>query len=128
MSDLNGESSEENQPDSNCIFCAIASGTTPADIVYQDDTTVFFRDINPKAKVHILGIPVNHVASMRDLNPEHQELAGKLLVTAASVAREQGLDSDGYRIIINAGANANQEVPHLHVHILGGERLGPMKC
>ena len=111
-----------------CIFCAIAEGTATADIVYDGDDTLFFRDLSPKAKVHVLGIPKIHLASLAGVTGEHHELIGKLLHDAVHVAEEMGLRDSGYRVITNIGPDSGQEVPHLHVHILGGEPLGPLRC
>ena len=110
----------------DCIFCAIASGETKADIVFDGRDTVFFRDIHPKAKVHIVGIPKQHLTSLDAMTAADQALVGKLLHDAAHVAEEAGVTATGYRVITNVGGDAGQEVQHLHFHILGGERLGPL--
>lgn len=111
-----------------CIFCAIVKGSGSADIVYDGNDTLFFRDINPKARVHVLGILKAHVASLGAINSEHHAVLGKLLHDAAHVAEELGLRESGYRVIANVGPDSGQEVPHLHLHVLGGEPLGPLRC
>lgn len=111
-----------------CIFCAIATGTATADIVYDGGDTLFFRDINPKARVHVLGIFKTHVASLAAINVDQQVTLGKLLHDAVHVSEELGLRDSGYRVITNIGPDSGQAVPHLHLHILGGEPLGPLRC
>jgi histidine triad (HIT) family protein len=111
-----------------CIFCLIAHGSGSADVVYDGGDTVFFRDINPKARVHIIGIPKIHLASLAGVTADHHELMGKLLHDAVHVAEEMGLRDSGYRVISNIGPDSGQVVPHLHIHILGGESLGPLRA
>ena len=102
----------------DCIFCKIAGGAIPSDRVFEDEQVVVFKDIYPKAPVHLLMVPRQHVESLNDLTPEHDGM----LRTLPEVARHAGL-TDGYRTIINTGRGGGQEVPHLHMHILGGGRL-----
>jgi len=111
-----------------CIFCAIAGGAGSADVVWDGGDTIFFRDINPKARVHVLGIPKIHISSLADVGVDQHELMGKLLHDAAEVAAQLGLKESGYRVITNIGVDSGQVVPHLHIHILGGEPLGPLRC
>jgi len=111
-----------------CIFCQIVSGQTAADIVWQDDETIFFRDISPQAKVHLVGIPKDHVESLAVLSEQDQGMIGRTIENITKVARQAGIDEGGYRVVTNVGADAGQEVKHLHWHILGGEPLGPIKC
>ena len=106
----------------NCLFCKIERGEIPADIVYQDENVVVFKDIAPKAKVHLLVIPRKHVDGLNDLLPEDQELVGKMMLLLPQLAKKQGLDT-GFRTIINTGKGGGQEVFHLHIHLLGG---GPL--
>jgi histidine triad (HIT) family protein len=106
----------------DCIFCKIAGGAIPSDRVYEDEQLVVFKDIYPKAPVHLLMVPRQHVESLNDLTPEHDGLMAHMLHTLPEVARSAGL-TDGYRTIINTGRGGGQEVPHLHLHILGGGRL-----
>jgi histidine triad (HIT) family protein len=106
-----------------CVFCQIAAGERAATIVYQDDLAVAFRDINPMAPVHILVIPREHMVGPLDLDDTNAPLAGHLMAVAATVARQEGIAADGYRIILNQGRNGGQSVFHLHLHLLGGRRL-----
>ncbi len=107
----------------DCLFCDIAAGKISADIVYQDDELVAFRDINPQAPVHILLIPREHIGTMNDVSGENEVLAGKLMVKAALLARSEGLVEKGYRVVLNCGRDAGQEVFHIHAHILGGRKF-----
>jgi histidine triad (HIT) family protein len=109
---------------SACIFCRIAAGEIPSAIVHQDDTCVAFRDIEPRAPVHILIIPRRHIASLADLTREEVALAGHLQWIAARLAEAEGLAASGYRVVVNCGDDGGQTVPHLHVHLLGGRHLG----
>jgi histidine triad (HIT) family protein len=106
----------------DCIFCKIAEGKIPSEFVYEDGQLVVFRDIYPKAPVHLLMIPRQHVAGLNDLQPEHDNLVVHMLRTLPEVARRAGLE-DGYRTIINTGRGGGQEIFHLHMHILGGGQL-----
>ncbi|MDQ3804447.1 MAG: histidine triad nucleotide-binding protein [Acidobacteriota bacterium] len=107
----------------NCIFCKIAAGEIPAQLVYEDEAAVAFRDINPQAPAHVLVIPREHVASLAEAGEAQESLLGRLLLAAARVAREAGLVESGYRTVINTGAGAGQSVFHLHLHVLGGRPL-----
>ena len=107
----------------NCIFCRIAAGEIPAKVVRQDEDTVAFRDIDPKAPTHVLVIPRRHIPSINVLTPEDAALVGKLFLVAREIARDDGVAESGYRMVINAGANAGQSVDHVHLHILGGRGL-----
>jgi histidine triad (HIT) family protein len=109
----------------DCIFCRIASGEIPAQIVRRTADAVAFRDLNPQAPVHLLVIPVTHHAAARDARgPEGERLLGRLLAFAVEVATELGLDPGGYRIVTNTGRDGGQSVEHLHLHLLGGRPLG----
>ena len=108
---------------SGCLFCAIAAGDIPADIVLDDDRVLAFRDIAPQAPVHVLVITRDHFADAAALAAADTALAGRLLAAAASVAQEQGLAASGYRIVTNTGEQAGQSVPHVHLHVLGGRDL-----
>jgi len=103
-----------------CIFCRIAAGEIPATVVHETPDTLAFRDINPRSPVHVLVIPRRHVASIAELGPEDQELAGRLLLAAGEVARQEGITDQGYRVISNIGAWGGQTVDHLHLHVMGG--------
>ncbi len=104
----------------NCIFCRIARGEIPATIVAQNEDAVAFRDLDPKAPVHVLVIPRKHVPSLADATDP--ALVGKVLILAAEVAALEGL-SGGYRVVLNSGADAGQTVDHLHAHVMGGRKL-----
>jgi len=107
----------------NCIFCKIASGSIPGNIVYQDEQVTAFRDLHPAAPVHVLIIPNRHIISLRDSVEEDQALMGYMLVIARKLAAQEGIDQSGYRVMINTGPDAGQTVFHLHVHLMGGQRL-----
>lgn len=109
--------------DQNCIFCKILAGEIPSDIVYQDDQALAFRDIHPAAPKHVLIIPRKHLASINELEEADKALVGHLLLVAQKVAEIEGITQSGYRTIINTGPDAGQEVLHLHVHVLGGQRM-----
>jgi len=106
-----------------CLFCRIAAREAPADIVYEDDDLVAFRDIHPKYQVHFLLIPKVHVASVADVKKEHEPLLGKILRVSGELARQYGLSESGFRVLMNTGPDAGQVIAHLHLHVLGGERL-----
>jgi len=110
-------------PKAGCIFCKIVAGTSPSKKVYEDDRVLAFWDIAPRAKVHVLVIPKQHVESMRELEQLPMETRAALLSACLKVAQDQGLTEAGFRIITNAGKNANQSVFHLHFHVVGGEKL-----
>ncbi len=107
----------------SCIFCRLAAGEVPAQVVHSDERAVAFRDINPQAPVHVLVIPREHVASLAEVEEEHADLLGHLLLVASRVARGEGL-VDGYRLVVNCGRHGGQTVEHLHLHVLGGRGLG----
>ncbi|MGC1953517.1 MAG: histidine triad nucleotide-binding protein [Gammaproteobacteria bacterium] len=108
------------------IFSKIIRGEVPADIVYQDDRVTCFRDINPAAPVHLLIVPNKEIATVNDLGEEDERLAGHMLLVAKELAEREGIAQSGYRLIINCNRDGGQEVHHLHVHLLGGHRMGPM--
>jgi histidine triad (HIT) family protein len=110
-----------------CVFCRIVTKQLSADIVFDGGDTLFFRDIRPKAKVHIVGIPKKHLESLNGMVADDQAVVGKLLHEVAHVAEEAGIRDSGYRVITNVGTHSGQEVAHLHFHILGGEPLGPLR-
>jgi len=109
--------------DKDCIFCQIAAGEVPAEIVYKDEDIVVFPDINPITPVHLLVITREHIPSLAAMTDEQTALVGKMARAANRVAREQGLAEKGYRLTINSGADAGQLVPHLHAHLMGGRHL-----
>ncbi|MFH1430480.1 MAG: HIT domain-containing protein [Candidatus Uhrbacteria bacterium] len=110
-----------------CIFCTIASGALGTTFRFENERIVAFDDVHPKAPVHVLIIPRQHVPRLHDCDTaKHTALIGELLMTARQVAADAGLGETGYRIVINSGADSGMEVDHLHVHVIGGKRLGGM--
>lgn len=116
----NDESIEET------IFSKIIRKEIPADIVFQDEQVTAFTDIQPQAPCHVLIIPNEHIPTAADVTEQHEKTLGHMLVVAARIAREQGIDESGYRLIINCKDDGHQEVNHLHMHLLGGRPLGRM--
>ena len=108
---------------SDCLFCKIVSGDIPADVVYEDERIMAFRDINPQAPIHILIIPIQHIATLNDLESHHAELVGKLILTAKDLAEKEGIAEDGYRTGFNCNSAAGQTVYHVHLHLLGGRKF-----
>ncbi len=107
----------------DCLFCGIAAGEIPATHVHDDEMVVAFRDINPQAPTHILVIPREHIASAADLSLEQDDLWAHLLQVALQLARSEGIDADGFRIVTNVGRSGGQTVAHLHLHLLGGRPM-----
>jgi histidine triad (HIT) family protein len=107
----------------DCIFCRIVAGEIPSTRVLETDDLVAIRDIQPAAPVHVLLIPRRHVDSVDALADADTELAGRLLVAARDVARQEGVAESGYRVVINTGREGGQTVSHLHVHVIGGRQL-----
>jgi histidine triad (HIT) family protein len=105
----------------DCLFCKIAAGQIPARKAYEDDAVLAFHDIHPWAPVHILLIPKQHIATLADVGPEHQEMLGRMMVLAPRLMRELGV-TNGFRTVINTGSDGGQEVYHLHMHAMGGPR------
>jgi histidine triad (HIT) family protein len=106
-----------------CLFCRIARGDIPAKLAHQDDHTVAFHDIDPRAPVHVLIIPRKHIPAVDHLEPDDLAVAGHLFQVAGTLARELGVADSGYRLVVNSGADAGQSVAHLHMHLLGGRPL-----
>ena len=110
----------------DCLFCRIVRGEIPARKVFEDDDILVFHDINPARPLHVLAIPKRHIASLAEVSEADAPLLGRLLAVAQTVAAANG-SPDGFRVIINTGRVGNQEVPHLHIHIVGGpDPVGPM--
>lgn len=109
---------------SDCLFCKMVAGEIAPDKVYEDADLIAVRDINPQAPVHILVIPRRHIATLNDLEAADAALAGRMLLAAARLAEEEGVAEAGYRTLFNCNAGAGQSVFHLHLHLLGGRRLG----
>lgn len=110
----------------DCLFCRIVAGEIPATVVHQTPTTLAFRDVTPKAPVHVLVIPKAHHVDVGALASADPALAGEVLAAVAAVAEAEGLVTEGYRTIFNSGGYGGQEVFHVHAHVLGGQPLGPM--
>jgi len=108
---------------SDTLFSKIAAGEIPADIVYEDDDVVAFRDIGPQAPTHVLVIPRKPIPTVNDLDPGDAELVGKLFLVAKKIAKDEGIAEAGYRTVINCNAGAGQTVYHLHLHLLGGRPM-----
>ena len=107
-----------------CLFCNVLEKKVPADVVYEDEHAVAFRDIRPVAPTHVLVIPRRHIAAIHDATADDAALLGQVLLAARNVAEQLGLDAKGYRLVINNGDDAGQTVHHIHVHVLGGRPLG----
>jgi histidine triad (HIT) family protein len=111
------------KPVTDCIFCKIASGEIPSKILYRDEEVFAFPDINPLTPVHILVLPVKHIASLAEMRDADAPLFGKMVRVANKLAKEHGIFKSGYRLTVNSGADAGQLVPHLHIHLMGGRHL-----
>ena len=107
----------------DCIFCKIVAGQIPSDVVFTDDKVIAFRDISPMAPVHLLIIPREHIASLNDITEQQTVLIGHMAQVAKQLAKQQGIATKGYRVVINCGPQGGQVVPHLHMHLLGGREL-----
>jgi len=107
----------------NCLFCKIVNKEVPAEIVYENDKIIVFKDIKPIAPIHFLIIPKRHIPSLNHLEPQDKELIGELFLVAQKFAKDKGIDKTGYRLIFNIGKDAGQTVDHLHLHLLGGKKL-----
>lgn len=112
---------------SDTVFLKIVRGEIPADVVYRDELVTAFRDIQPQAPVHVLIVPNHVIPTAADVTEADAETLGRLFLAARTVAEQEGIAEDGYRLIVNCRAHGGQEVDHLHLHLLGGEPLGPMR-
>jgi histidine triad (HIT) family protein len=110
------------------LFERIISGELPAQLVYNDDRVTAFRDIHPRAPTHVLIVPNKVIPTANEIGAADEALVGHMFAVAAQIARSEGIAEAGYRLIVNCGKNAGMEVPHLHVHLLGGKHLGAMVC
>ena len=110
----------------DCIFCRIISGEIQSDIIYQDEEVIAIRDINPQAPTHLLVLPKSHIPSLAHIGADQEQLLGHLVHVATELAKSEGIAEKGYRLVINCGLEAGQEVPHLHLHLLGGRPLGKL--
>ncbi len=109
----------------DCLFCKIIAGEIPSTKVYEDDSVLAFRDIDPKAPTHILVIPKDHYVSIHDVPEEKSSLFADLMSAVSSIVRQENLVDGGYRLVVNSGSDGGQIVDHIHVHILGGRKLTP---
>jgi histidine triad (HIT) family protein len=107
----------------NCLFCKIANKQIPAELVYEDDQVMAFKDISPQAPVHQLVIPKQHITTLNDLNLDHRDLVGHMVLTATQLAAEQNLSTTGFRLIMNCNQDGGQTIYHIHLHLLGGRQL-----
>ena len=108
---------------SDCLFCKLAEGDIPATILFEDDTLVAFKDLNPQAPLHLLIIPRQHIGSLNDLSDADDALVGSMVRRAAAIAKEHGYDERGYRTVFNTNRDAGQTVFHIHLHLLAGRPL-----
>ena len=108
----------------DCLFCKIIAGDIPAEVVHETETTFAFRDISPQAPTHVLIIPREHISTINDIEPEHQQLVGSLYSAAREIAIAEGIADEGYRCVMNCNKGAGQTVFHIHMHLLGGRALG----
>lgn len=109
-----------------CIFCQIVSKQMKTKLEYEDDEIAAFTDINPKAPVHLLIVPKKHIVSVAETTKEDTELLGKMILVAKKLAEEKGINETGYRLVFNTKKHAGQVVDHIHLHLMGGEKLGKM--
>ena len=109
---------------SDDLFLKIINREIPADIVYETDEVLAFRDINPQAPIHVLIIPKEPIRTINDVQDDHAELIGKLFLTAAELAAQEGIADDGYRVVMNCNQAGGQAVYHIHLHLLGGRQMG----
>ena len=107
----------------DCLFCKIVAGDIPAEVIYRDDQVLAFRDINPRAPIHVLVIPQKHVDSLASVTDEQRDIMGKIMIVAREIAAAEGLSESGYRAVINVGLDGGQTISHLHLHLLGGRTL-----
>ncbi len=108
---------------SDCLFCKIQQGDIPADVVFENDDILAFRDVNPQAPTHILIIPRKHIETVNDLNAGDELIMGKLFSVAKTIAAEEGVSDDGYRLVVNCNEKAGQTVFHIHMHLLAGRNM-----
>jgi len=108
----------------SCLFCEIINKNIPADIVFEDDEIMAFRDVDPQAPVHILIIPKRHISGLSSAKESDRELMGRICLAAAEIAGREAINLSGYRLVVNTGSDAGQAVDHLHFHLLGGRSLG----
>ena len=108
---------------SDCLFCKILDGEIPCDRVYENDQVIAFRDVNPQAPTHILVIPRKHISTINDLTADDKDIVGEMMLAAQTIAKQEGIEESGYRLVMNCNEGAGQTVFHIHLHILGGRRM-----
>jgi histidine triad (HIT) family protein len=108
----------------DCLFCKIVAGEIPADVIYESETAVAFRDINPQAPTHVLVIPRKHIATINHIDDEDHAIVGSLYTAAKEIAASEGIAEHGYRAVMNCNEAAGQTVFHIHLHVLGGRSMG----
>ena len=108
---------------SDCLFCKILDGDIPCDRVYENDQVIAFRDVNPQAPTHILVIPREHISTVNDLTAEDKSIVAEMMLAAQAIAKQEGIEESGYRLVMNCNEGAGQTVFHIHLHILGGRRM-----
>ncbi|MCH7674676.1 histidine triad nucleotide-binding protein [candidate division KSB1 bacterium] len=107
----------------DCLFCKIINKEINSDILFEDDDVLAFKDINPQAPIHFLIVPKKHISTINDLQQEDEKLTGKMILTAQSLAKQENIDENGYRLVFNCNSDGGQEVYHIHLHLLGGRRM-----
>ena len=107
----------------DCLFCKIVNGDINVDVVFESENVMAFNDINPQAPTHILIIPKEHISTLNELEKNHQELAGEILLASALLAEREGIAESGYRTVFNCNKNGGQAVYHIHLHLLGGRKM-----
>ena len=105
---------------SDCLFCKIRDGEMPCDMVYESDDVMAFRDVNPQAPTHILVVPRKHISTVNDLKEEDKNIVGDMFLAAKKIAADEGIEEDGYRLVVNCNSKAGQTVFHIHMHLIGG--------
>ncbi len=109
----------------DCIFCKIINGQIPSEKVYEDDEILAFKDIKPSAPIHILVIPKKHISTLMEINEEDMYLMEKIMKAIHKIAKQQGIEKSGFRLIASCGPDSGQEVMHIHFHLLAGKKMGP---
>ena len=109
----------------DCVFCKIIEGQIPSEKVYEDEEIIAFKDIQPAAPIHILVVPKKHIATLLEVSEEDSRLIAKIFQTINKIAKDLGLEKDGFRVIANCGKDSGQEVMHIHFHLLAGRKMGP---
>ncbi len=107
----------------DCLFCKIVNKEINSDILFEDDDVLAFKDIKPQAPIHFLIVPKKHISTINDLQSEDEALTGKIVLTAKSLAKQENIDENGYRVVFNCNREGGQEVYHIHLHLLGGRRM-----